>query len=189
MLVFAFLLAQAASQAAAATPTPVSTARPAPALGRASEPARAKTLAEHAAEMKTKGTRPKSVSFADVRTVDPADAAELPVASGPDRPRAAGAGAADGKATDGAAAATAQRRMDRAVQKGLAVPERTSTSRRDRARREWDDAAEACRRTPGCVPQYRDDVRYGEDKPLKTDYELIDDIRKRGFSEPHPLPK
>jgi hypothetical protein len=187
MLVLAFLLAQAASSAPTTTPTPVSTARPAPALGRASEPARAKTLAEHAAELKAKGTPPKRVSFDDVRTVDPADADEPAVAPGAARPGAAGAGG--GKGADAATAAAAQRRMDRAVKRGLAVPERTSSSRRDGARREWDDAAEDCRRTPGCVPQYRDDVRYGEDKPLKTDHELIDDIRKRGFSEPHPLPK
>ena len=76
-----------------------------------------------------------------------------------------------------------------AVEKGLAVPERTGSSRRNNARREWDQAAEACRTTPGCVPQYRDDPRYGSDKPLKTDQELIEEIRKRGFSEPHPLPK
>ena len=76
-----------------------------------------------------------------------------------------------------------------AVGKGLDVPERTRSSSRDSARREWDDAAEACRKTPGCIPQYRDDASYGENKPLKTDQELIEDIRKRGFSEPHPLPK
>jgi len=79
--------------------------------------------------------------------------------------------------------------MDRAVERGLAVPERTSSSRREKARREWDDATEACRRTPGCVPRYRDDAGYGESKPLKTDAELIEDLRKRGFAEPHPLPK
>ena len=79
--------------------------------------------------------------------------------------------------------------MDKAVAKGLAVPERTRSSSRDRARREWDEAADACRKTPGCTPQYRDDASYGGNKPLKTDQELIEDVRKRGFSEPHPLPK
>lgn len=188
-LTLALLLPQAAAPATAPPPTPVPAARPAPALGQSTEPARAKTLAEHAAEMKAKGTPAKQVSFDDVQTVDPAEAAEPPTSPG-----ASTSGATSskkgGKAGDGDAAATqAQRRMDRAVTKGLAVPERTTSSRRDNARREWDDAAEACRKTPGCVPQYRDDARYGENKPLKTDRELIDDIRKRGFSEPHPLPK
>lgn len=184
MLVIAFLLAQAAATAPAPTPLAVPTPRPVPTLGRTSEPARPRSLSEHAALMKAQGTPARPVSFDDVRTADPADPAEPP-------PTQAGSKAKGGKAkgTDEGAAADAQRRMDRAVQKGLEVPERTSTSRRDRARREWDEAAEACRRTPGCVPQYRDDARYGENKPLKTDQELIDDIRKRGFSEPHPLPK
>lgn len=39
--------------------------------------------------------------------------------------------------------------------------------RRD-ARREWDDAAENCRKTPGCVPVYRDNVELGGHKPLLT---------------------
>lgn len=188
-LTLALLLPHAAAPATAPPPTPVPTARPAPALGRSTEPAREKTLAEHAAEMKAKGTPAKQVSFDDVQTVDPAEAAEPPASRGASTSGAAsskkGGRAGDGDAT----AAQAQRRMDRAVSKGLAVPERTTSSRRDNARREWDDAAEACRKTPGCVPQYRDDARYGENKPLKTDRELIDDIRKRGFSEPHPLPK
>ena len=80
-------------------------------------------------------------------------------------------------------------RLETVDERGLAVPERTTSSRRANARREWDDAAEACRRTPGCVPQYRDDARFGESKPLKTDAEVIEEMRKRGFSEPHPLPK
>lgn len=185
VLTLALLLPQATAPATAPSPT----VRPAPTLGQSAEPARPKTLSEHAALMKAKGTPAKKVSFDDVQTVDPAEAAEPPTSTG------AGASGATsskngGTAGDGGASATqAQRRMDRAVTKGLAVPERTSSSRRDSARREWDDAAEACRKTPGCVPQYRDDARYGENKPLKTDRELIDDIRKRGFSEPHPLPK
>ena len=138
--------------------------------------------------MKTKGQSPRAVSFDDVRTgtsVPPPDAedeaAEAGGRSGADSSQAKGGGAK--------AAAEAQKRMDRAVENGLSVPERTSTSRRDKARREWDAAAEACRRTPGCVPRYRDDATFGENKPLKTDDELIDDVRKRGFSEPHPAPK
>jgi hypothetical protein len=138
--------------------------------------------------MRVKGTPARRISFDDVATVDPADASAPPASPGPARSQKAGAGP-DDPAGAGNAAAEVQRRMDRAVQNGLAVPERTTTSRRDRARREWDDAAEACRRTPGCVPQYRDDPRYGENKPLKTDAELIEDIRKRGFSEPHPTPR
>ncbi len=194
MLVLALLLAQAVAPATAPAttpvPTPVPSPRPVPVLSRSGDPARAKTLAEYAAEMKAKGATPRPVTFDDVRTVDPADDGEpAPAASAPG-PGKAGKASPGGKASDeAAAAAAAQRRMDRAVDRGLAVPERTSSSRRDRARREWDDAAEACRRTPGCVPQFRDDVRYGENKPLKTDQELIEDVRKRGFSEPHPLPK
>jgi hypothetical protein len=182
MLVLALLLLQAASpEATAPKPSPSPTARPAPSLGRSGEPARQKTLSEHAAEMRAKGTPPRAVSFDDVATgeaIPPEPDAKSPEKGGS---KAAG--------DDGKAAAAAQRRMDRAVEKGLAVPERTRSSRRDQARREWDQAAEACRTTPGCIPHYRDDARYGADKPLKTDRELIEDIRKRGFSEPHPLPK
>ncbi len=194
MLVLALLLAQAVTTAAAPAtppaPTAVPSPRPVPVLGRFGDPARAKTLAEHAAEMKAKGTPPRPVTFDDVKTVDAADDDEtMPTASAPG-PGKAGKASTGGKGSDEtAAAAAAQRRMDRAVDRGLAVPERTSSSRRDKARREWDEAAEACRRTPGCVPQFRDDVRFGENKPLKTDQELIEDVRKRGFSEPHPLPK
>ncbi len=187
---FALLLPQAASPATAAVPTSAPTARPAPALGRSSEVARPRTLAEHAALMKTKGTPTRQVSFDDVQTVDPTEAEVPPASATGTQPRTAST-TSKGETAAGsdAEAARAQRRMDKAVEKGLAVPERTRSSSRDRARREWDDAAETCRKTPGCVPQYRDDARYGEDKPLKTDRELIDDVRKRGFSEPHPLPK
>lgn len=185
MLVLALLLLQAASPevtAPAPSPAPSPAARPAPLLGRSGEPARQKTLAEHAAEMKAKGAPSRAVSFDDI----PAGEA-LPPEPGAKPPEKAGNKAAG---DDGRAAATAaQRRMDRAVEKGLAVPERTSTSRRNNARREWDQAAEACRTTPGCVPHYRDDARYGADKPLKTDQELIEDIRKRGFSESHTPPR
>jgi hypothetical protein len=189
-LTFALLLPQASAPAAAAAATPVPTARPAPALGRAGEPARPRSLSEHAALMKANGTPTKPVSFDDVKTVDPADAAAAssPPAGGrsgaPDARKKGGKGGAED-----ADAVKAQRRMDKAVARGLAVPERGRGSSRDKARREWDDAAEACRTTPGCNPKYRDDALYGENKPLKTDEELIDDIRKRGFSEPHPLPK
>jgi hypothetical protein len=194
MLVLALLLAQAVTPAAAPAatpaPTPVPSPRPVPVLGRFGDPARAKTLAAYAAEMKAKGTTPRPVTFDDVRTVDPADDGEAAPAASATHPGKAGKTSTGAKVSDeAAAAATAQRRMDRAVDRGLSVPERTSSSRRDQARREWDEAAEACRRTPGCVPQFRDDVRFGENKPLRTDQELIEDVRKRGFSEPHPLPK
>lgn len=186
---FALLLPQAAA-APAAAPTPVATARPAPALGRSTDPARPKSLSEHAAQMKAKGTPVKQVSFDDVQTVDPSETApdaEPPASakSGKDPAKPKGGDGAGGDAS----AAQAQRRMDKAVARGLAVPERTRSANRDRARREWDEAAEACRKTPGCTPQYRDDPSYGANKPLKTDRELIEDIRKTGFSEPHPLPK
>jgi hypothetical protein len=140
--------------------------------------------------MKAKGTPTRQVSFDDVRTVDPNEAAGTSAS-----PTAAHSGGAStkprrGKASGGdVEAAQAQRRMDKAVAKGLAVPDRTRSSSRDRARREWDEAADDCRRTPGCAPHYRDDATYGGNKPLKTDQELIEEIRKRGFSEPHPLPK
>lgn len=189
MLVFALLLAQAA--APTATPAPDPTSRPAALLGRTSAPARPKSLSEHAAEMKAKGTPARPVSFEDVRTVEEVDAAEpeetvrKPGARGGTRSSEEKAGTNDGTG----AAKAAQKRMDRAVERGLAVPERTRSASRDKARREWDAAAEACRATPGCAPVYRDDVRWGDDKPLKTDAELIDEIRKRGFSEPHPVRK
>ena len=197
MLAFSFafvlLLPQGAAPAAAAPPTPVPTARPAPALGRSGEPARPKTLSEHAALMKAKGTPTRQVSFDDVQTVDPKEATkalgtsstptDAPSRSASTRPKGAKAAGGDAEAT------RAQHRMDKAVAKGLAVPERGRGPSRDKARREWDEAADACRRTPGCTPKYRDDASYGGNKPLKTDKEIIDDIRSRGFSEPHPLPK
>lgn len=201
MLLITLLLAQAAASApapasqpaATAAPAPAATARPAPALGRAAEGARAKSLSEHAREMKAKGAAAKKVSFDDVRTADPAEsdlAAAPPArASGPAKSGASRGNADEAANEEAKRAAAAQKRMDRAVERGLAVPERTSGSRRDNARREWDDAAEECRKTPGCIPKYRDGASFGGNKPLKTDQELIDDIRKRGFSEPHPLPK
>ena len=182
MLLLALLLAAAPPVAPAPTPAP--TARPAPVLGRTAQGARAKSLADHAAEMKAKGGGARSVSFEDVRVVEP-DEMEDPAPAERAKPKGAGG---EGAADEAAASASAQRRMDRAVERGLAVPERCSTARRDRARREWDDAAEACRRTPGCVPRYRDDPSWGANKPLRTDQELIEEIRKRGFSEPHPMP-
>lgn len=187
MLVLALLLAQSAaapSATPAATAAPAPALRPAPLLGRTEQGARPKTLSEHAAEMKAKGASARRVSFDDVATADPLDAA--PPAK---EARAGAKPGAPPPASPDAAAAAAQQRMDRAVERGLAVPERTTSSRRANARREWDEAAEACRRTPGCVPQYRDDARFGESKPLKTDAEVIEEMRKRGFSEPHPLPK
>ena len=180
MIVFLLLLTQASAPA----PTPAPTARPAPALGRSGPAARPKTLSEHAAEMKAKGTPASRVSFEDLPSVEggPPEAEPDPVAAA--RPAADPAGRADE-----AAARAAQRRMDRAVERGLEVPERTRSPRRDKARKEWDDAAESCRQTPGCVPVYRDDPRWGDKKPLKTDAELIEEIRRRGFSEPHPIRK
>ncbi len=180
MIVFLLLLAQASAPA----PTPAPTARPAPALGRSGPAARPKTLSEHAAEMKAKGTPASRVSFEDLPSVegDPPEADPEPVAG------ARTAAGPTGKA-DEAAARAAQKRMDRAVERGLEVPERTRSPRRDKARKEWDDAAESCRQTPGCVPVYRDDPRWGDKKPLKTDAELIEEIRRRGFSEPHPIRK
>ena len=184
------LLAVLLAQAAAATPSPAPTAaaplRPAPLLGRTEQGARPKSLSEHAAEMKARGTPVRRVSFDDLEGT--AQGESPPPAREGDAPAPRKSASAK-SSPESAAAAEAQRRMDRAAERGLAMPERARTSARDKARREWDDAAEACRRTPGCVPQYRDDVRYGENKPLRTDAELIDEMRRRGFSEPHPLPK
>lgn len=187
MITIVLLLAQTATPAPPA-PTPGPTARPAPTLGRAPVAARPKTLSDHAAEMKAKGQSPRAVSFDDVRKGSGGGEAE-PGADGAEPRGKTRAGSATGREEETKAASDAQKRMDRAVEKGLAVPERTSSSRRASARHEWDAAAEACRRTPGCVPRYRDDPTFGENKPLKTDDELIDDVRKRGFSEPHPPPK
>lgn len=181
MIVFLLLLAQ--TPAPTPAPTAAPTARPAPLLGRSGPAARPKTLSEHAAEMKAKGTPASRVSFDDVPSVENAAADEEPESVAA-RPSASTSGK-----PDEAAVRSAQRRMDRAVERGLDVPERTRSPRRDKARTEWDDAAEACRRTPGCVPVYRDDPRWGDKKPLRTDAELIEEIRKRGFSEPHPIRK
>ncbi len=52
---------------------------------------------------------------------------------------------------------------------------------RDRARNEWDQAAENCRKTPGCKPEFRDDGT--SIKVLKTDDELLNEkARKEGLS-------
>ena len=188
MLALAFLLAQAAAATPSAAPTAVPTPRPAPALGRSYQAARQKSLSDHAAEMKAKGTPVPRVSFDDLQSVDPPDPEPPAKADGGTRAKSGSGAPETGTASADKASAEAQRRMDRAVERGLDVPERASSARRDRARREWDDATEACRRTPGCVPRYRDDAGYGESKPLKTDAELIEEARKRGFAEPHPLP-
>ena len=190
MIVFLLLLAQTTAPTPSPTPapTPAPAARPAPVLGRSGPAARSKTLSEHAAEMKAKGTPASRVSFDDVPSVEIAvedDATdEKPGAAAGARSAANPAGKADD-----VVARKAQKRMDRAVERGLEVPERTRSPRRDKARKEWDDAAESCRQTPGCVPVYRDDPRWGDKKPLRTDAELIEEIRRRGFSEPHPIRK
>lgn len=186
MLLLAVLLAQSAAATPSPSPTAAAPLRPAPLLGRAEQGARPKTLSEHAAEMKARGTPARRVSFDDLESVEPGEALPPAKEGGATAPKK---GASSASSPEASAAAEAQRRMDRAVERGLALPDRTRSSARDKARREWDDAAEACRRTPGCVPQYRDDVRFGEGKPLKTDAELIEETRRRGFSEPHPLPK
>jgi hypothetical protein len=135
--------------------------------------------------MKAKGTPASRVSFDDVPSVEVGNAA---TDEEPESSAARPAAGPTGKPEE-AAARAAQKRMDRAVDRGLEVPERTRSPRRDKARKEWDDAAESCRRTPGCVPVYRDDPRWGDKKPLRTDAELIEEIRRRGFSEPHPIRK
>lgn len=76
------------------------------------------------------------------------------------------------------ARAAAQRRMDGAVKGGLNADRSRSTSTRSAARQRWDDAAEQCRRTPGCVPVYRDGSAF-RDKPLKTDAELVEGLKRR----------
>ena len=48
------------------------------------------------------------------------------------------------------------------------------------ARREWDAAAENCRKTPGCTPTYRDGVEF-RTKPLRTGDEIMrDEVKKNG---------
>ena len=190
-LTFALLLPQAATPATARLPTPAPTARPAPALGRSSEPARPKTLAEHAALMKTKGTPTRQRLVRRRADRRPDGDAEASASATGAHPRTASATSKGEKAagSDAEAAPRPSVAWTRPSRRASPSPSGPAARSRDRARREWDDAAEACRKTPGCVPQYRDDARYGENKPLKTDHELIEDVRKRGFSEPHPLPK
>lgn len=186
MLALFLLLAQAAGPASP-TPTLTPTPRPAPALGRSPVVARTKTLSDHAAEMKAKGAAPRAVSFDDVMKGTPAPQPGTDASA--EAGGAARSGSAGGPDARARAAADAQKRMDSAVESGLSIPDTAATSARDKARREWDAAAEACRRTPGCSPRYRDDASFGESKPLRTDDELIEEVRKRGFSEPHPTPK
>jgi hypothetical protein len=82
-----------------------------------------------------------------------------------------------------AAAKVAQERMNRAVENGrwTSANIHLLTGVRNAARAEWDDAAENCRKTPGCKPTYRSD---GVSKELKTDRELLHDVAKAaGLSE------
>lgn len=59
----------------------------------------------------------------------------------------------------GRVAAAAQRRMDEAVRDAGWVLANTRYNWQiwDAARREWIEAAENCRKTPGCVPTYKPD--------------------------------
>jgi len=75
-------------------------------------------------------------------------------------------------------ASTAQDRMSRAVKDGTWTDEKIhyNTAIQDAARKEWDEAAENCRKTQGCVPVFRDDGT--GNKRLKTGAEKMDDMTR-----------
>ena len=82
-------------------------------------------------------------------------------------------------ASQAAEAKAAQARMDRALRSGQAADHDVrgrSSSARNKARAEWDAAAENCRKTPGCRPTARSD---GAATGLKTDAELTYDLSRR----------
>ena len=134
--------------------------------------------------------RPKEKARLTITGLPAATPAAAAAATGGDSGGGAAGNESAGPSTGGDARA-AQARMDRAVERGLRYPNnvRTSGSARDAARREWDAAADECRRTPGCAPVYRDGPGFAE-KPLKTDDELIEDKKRQlglsGEAPPHP---
>lgn len=64
----------------------------------------------------------------------------------------------------------AEARLARAIERGTWVDQNIHYNEaiREQARREWDSAAENCRKAPRCVPVYRDSVKVGGVKPLRT---------------------
>ena len=75
---------------------------------------------------------------------------------------------------DTKAVTEATKRMTRAIEHGSWVDRNIHYNEniRQDARSEWDAAAESCRRTPGCIPTYRDGVIF-DTKPLMTGDEIL----------------
>jgi hypothetical protein len=138
----------------AAVPTPVATPTPAPVVRV--DTGQTRTLADVARERKLgkKGVQGGTLSVTG---------APVPQ-SGPPAALKPGATETEKEAHE------ADARLAKAITDGAWVDRNIHYNeqiRRD-ARREWDDAAENCRKTPGCVPVYRDSVELGGHKPLLT---------------------
>lgn len=137
----AFVLAQAA----AASPTPAPSPAPAPAKlsgGFGQKPA---------------APGKASVVVTDQTLSQPAKVGKFSVAGKPIAELPTPSAEQASEARD--AAAAAQRRMDEAARDAGWVLANTRYNWQiwDAARREWIDAAENCRKTPGCVPTYKPD--------------------------------
>ena len=170
------LLAQVATAAPAPAQTPTPVVGAAAPATRSAVPSGPKTLSDIARERKLgqKGVAGGTLSVAGAPVQGSAGAVSLPNA---DR-----------------AAAEAQRQMERAIRDGTWT-ERTihyHEGFKQQARAEWDDAAEKCRKTPGCIPVYRDGAEVDGVKPLRTGDEVSRDLKKKLGSSvdvPEPMPK
>jgi hypothetical protein len=145
-MIATLLLAQVLAAAPATTATPVAKANT----------GQTRTLADVARERKL-GKRPASGGTLSVAGISGA-------------PPLAG-GSSDKAATD------ADARLARAIRDGAWVDQNIHYHEgiKEGARREWDAAAENCRKTPGCTPIYRENVEFGGVKPLRTGDEVLRD--------------
>lgn len=162
------ILAVLLFQVATATPAPVP-AKPTPAPSPTAISRGPRSLSDFARQRRASGTTSKGTFSAAQSTAPRANTEQSGYVSNLTQEQAK-------------AAAEAQARMDRAVKDGLWTEQNIKVTEplKEAARREWDAAAENCRRTPGCKPAARDD---GVTKHLKTDDELMDDVAKsRGMT-------
>jgi hypothetical protein len=161
--------------APAKTPTPVAGAAATP-TNSAVSPTSTKTLSDIARERKLgkKGIVGGTLSVAGAPVQRSAGAAFLPNAD--------------------KGAAEAQRQMERAIRNGTWTERniRYHEGYKQQARGEWDDAAEKCRKTPGCIPVYRDGAEVDGVKPLRTGDEVSRDLKKKlgaSVDVPEPRPR
>jgi hypothetical protein len=154
-----------------AAPTPATAQPPpAPALGTVSTAvsAKPKTLSDIALERKLgkRGVQGGTLSVAG--------------ASG--MPRLT-SGASDKEATE------ADARLAHAIRDGAWVDQNIYYNEdiKQQARDEWAAAAENCRKTPGCIPVYRENVTLRGVKPLRTGDEIIQDLKTKHIWGGRPL--